>query len=323
MKESDEYWKWHGTPNCKCTVCGRSMYIRPNRLRRIKHGITCSRECASRNRSVWFRGKGNHQFGLKESLNASFKSWTRISRYGYILVHKKDHPFCSSDGMVFEHRLVVEENADLFNPKYFVEIDGKKYLKKEYDVHHKNEVKADNRVENLSVVTRAEHTRLHNLEREIVRNRKGQIVAFEKKGTPIPIGVKLFGNGKIPVRKTAGASCFDCYANEAVLIPKGTRAKVGLGFGLELPYCFEAVIRPRSGLSLKGIDCPVGTIDEDYKSEICAILVNNSGEDFAVNVGDRVCQIAVRKYEKFSFTAVDELSETQRGDGGFGSTGIK
>ena len=69
----DEIQKWHGTPNCKCVVCGKDMYIRPNRIKRAKHGVTCSKECSSKNRSKWFSGAGNHQFGLKEDLNSSFK----------------------------------------------------------------------------------------------------------------------------------------------------------------------------------------------------------------------------------------------------------
>lgn len=319
----DEIQKWHGTPNCKCVVCGKDMYIRPNRIKRAKHGVTCSKECSSKNRSKWFSGAGNHQFGLKEDLNSSFKGWKRITNYGYIKVHKKDHPFCDYRGMVFEHRLVVEENAEKFEPFYFIEINGKKYLRKEYEVHHKNEIKTDNRIENLVIVTKSEHRSIHNLESKILRCRNGQIKKFLKSGVPIPVGIKLFKNGIVPVRKTEGASCFDCFASEAVVVPKRSRSKIGLGFGLELPYLYEAVIRPRSGLSAKGIDCPIGTIDEDYKSEICAILVNNTDEDFKVEIGDRICQMKIQSYEKITFMQVDELSETERGSGGFGHTGSR
>lgn len=308
--------------NCKCIVCGKSMYVKPSRLKRVKHGITCSKECENKNRSIWFSGNGNHQFGLKEDLNSSFKSFKRISNYGYVLIHKKDHPFCDKNGMVLEHRLVVEDNADKFDSNYFVEIDGKKYLKKEYSVHHKNEIKTDNRIENLMILSKGEHTSLHNLEKRIIRDRYGKIVDFLKKGTPIPIKIKLYNDGKLPVRKTTGASCFDCYANESALIKKGQRAKIPLGFGLELPYLFEAHIRPRSGLSLKGIDVVLGTIDEDFRAEISAVVINNSDEDFQIETGDRICQLAIRQYEKICFEVVDELNESNRGENGFGSTGV-
>lgn len=307
--------------NCKCTVCGKPMYVKPSRLSRNKYGITCSKECGRKNRSRWFSGEGNHQFGLKEDLNSSFKSFKRISNYGYVLIHKKNHPFRDKNGMVFEHRLIVENNAEKFDSKYFVEIDGKKYLKKEYLVHHKNEIKTDNRIENLIILNKSEHTSLHNLEKQIIRDRYGKISKFLKKGTPIPIKIKLYNNGKLPIRKTTGAACFDCYANKSELVKKGQRVKIPLGFGLELPYLFEAQIRPRSGLSLKGIDVALGTVDEDFRAEISAVVINNSNDDYQIEIGDRICQLAIRQYEKIGFDVVDELSETERGSNGFGSSG--
>ena len=182
MKRDDEYYKWHNTPNCKCIICGKPFYLKPYQLQKRKHGATCSKECRSKNRSIWFSGEGNHQYGLKEDLNKSFKNWKKISHYGYILVHKKEHPFCTKDGFVFEHRLVVEENCDKFESKYFIEIDGKKYLRKEYEVHHKNEIKTDNRPENLMILTHSEHKKLHNAKIEIIRDSKGRIISSHKKG---------------------------------------------------------------------------------------------------------------------------------------------
>lgn len=311
------------TPNCKCIICGKDFYVRPGRLLNNKnHGFTCSKECGCKNRSLWFRGEGNHQFGLKEDLNASFKSWKRINRYGYVTVHKKDHPFCSKNGLVLEHRLIIEENADKLDSKFFIEIDGKKYLKKEYHVHHKNEIKNDNRFENLVVLTKQEHQSLHNSQKEIIRNRKGQIIASIKHNTPIPIKILIYEGGKMPLKMSSGAACFDCFSNENKIIPANDRAKVKLGFALELPYLFEALIRPRSGLSSKGIDVSLGTIDEDFRAEISAVVINNSGNSFEIKHGDRICQLAIRRFEKIEFEQVDELSDTVRGSGGFGSTGV-
>lgn len=318
----DKYYKTHGIPNCKCVICGKPMYIRPSRLCKLKHGATCSLKCGAKNRSIWFKGENNHQFGLKGNLNPTFKSDKKITNYGYIMIRSLSHPFRNKNDFVFEHRLVIEANADKFNDKYFTIINGKKYLKKEYEVHHKNEIKTDNRIENLAILTKIEHRRLHNSQCKIIRNRYGQIVALLKNGTPIPVKIKLFENGKIPTRQTAGAACFDCYSSEKIVIPKGERKKISLGFAIQLPYSFEALIRPRSGLSLKGIDCALGTIDEDFRSSISAILINNSDKNFQVNIGDRICQLAIRQYEICHFKVVNTLDETERGENGFGSTGV-
>lgn len=305
----------------KCCVCGKEFYAKPFRVKRTKHELTCSKECGRKYRSQWFSGENNHQYGLKEDKNPTFKNWKRKSTWGYILVHRKDHPFHNSSGMVLEHRLIIEENADKFDDKYFVEIDGKKYLKKEYQVHHKNEIKSDNRLENLVILTKSEHQSLHNKQREVIRRRNETIYSFQKKGEPIPVKIKLFDGGKLPTRQTSGAACFDCYSNENKIIKAHSRELIKLGFGLDLPYMFEAQIRPRSGLSKKGIDIAFGTIDEDFKFEISANIINTTDTDFEVKRYDRICQIAIKQIERMTFEIVDNLGTTDR-TGGFGSTGI-
>lgn len=140
------------------------------------------------------------------------------------------------------------------------------------------------------------------------------------------VKVKLIDGGKLPLFKTVGASCADCYARlitPYVIVPAGKRCLVSLGFALELPSDYEAVIRPRSGLTSKGIDVGIGTIDEDYRGEVKACVINNSGEDFKIENLDRICQLKIQKSEKVSFVEVTELSETERNTDGFGSTGIK
>lgn len=140
----------------------------------------------------------------------------------------------------------------------------------------------------------------------------------------VEVKIKLIGNGKMPEFKTDGAVCADCYArvDTYLTIRAGERVLVPLGFAMELPKWYEAVLRPRSGLTKKGIDNGIGTIDFDYRGECCACVINNSGKDFEVHNGDRICQIAIRKAEQVEFCAVDELSDTERGAGGFGHTGI-
>lgn len=137
------------------------------------------------------------------------------------------------------------------------------------------------------------------------------------------IKIKIVEGGVMPVYKTKGAACADCYARIDVNIPAGKRALVPLGFCIELPEGYEAEIRPRSGNSKNGVDVCQGTIDEDYRGEVMACVVNNLGAGLAVEKGSRVCQMKIQKAEQFKFAQVEELSETERGQGGFGHTGDK
>ena len=139
------------------------------------------------------------------------------------------------------------------------------------------------------------------------------------------VKIKIFEGGKKPEYKRAGDACLDCYARidcKFVTIPKGTRALIPLGFALELPADYEAVIRPRSGLTRDEIDIAIGTCDENYRGELMANVINNSDDDFRINNGDRVCQLAIREAPKVIFEVVEKLSETNRGEAGFGSTGV-
>lgn len=140
------------------------------------------------------------------------------------------------------------------------------------------------------------------------------------------IKIKLFDGGKLPEYKTSGAVCADCYTRldeQKIVIPAGSRKLVPLGFAVELPYGYELVIRPRSGLTSKGIDCAIGTIDADYRGEVLVNVINTLADDFVIQNGERICQMAIRQVPEFEFVIVDELSETERGKCGFGSTGIK
>lgn len=137
------------------------------------------------------------------------------------------------------------------------------------------------------------------------------------------VKVKLMDGGKMPEYKTKGAVCADCYARGEHIVPAGERILVPLGFAVELPHCYEMVVRPRSGFSAKGVDVAVGTVDEDYRGEVSACVINTLSESVLIKNGDRICQIAVREVPEISFTAVSELSATERGGNGFGSTGVK
>lgn len=114
--------------------------------------------------------------------------------------------------------------------------------------------------------------------------------------------------------------------NEEIILKPFQRVLVPTGLFIELPEGFEAQIRPRSGLALKyGITVlnTPGTIDADYRGEICVILINLSQDEFVIKNGERICQMIISKHEKVSWKNVEILEETTRGAGGFGHTGKK
>lgn len=147
----------------ECEICGEKVYRDPYSQKKNKH-VTCSYECSNKLKSIIYRGEGNHQYGLKGHLNASWKSDEKISFYGYKMIRMLDHPFCNSDGFVFEHRLVAEEY--LLNEENSVVIDGKRYLSPDFIVHHKDGNRLNNEVDNLQIMTLAEHTSYHAKKRK-------------------------------------------------------------------------------------------------------------------------------------------------------------
>ena len=133
---------------------------------------------------------------------------------------------------------------------------------------------------------------------------------------------------QLPAYETIASAGMDMRANitEPITIKSLERTMVPTGLFIELPVGYEAQVRPRSGLALKnGVTClnSPGTIDADYRGELKVILVNLSHDDFTINNGDRIAQMVIAKHERAEFIEVQELSETSRGKGGFGSTGVK
>jgi dUTP pyrophosphatase len=130
----------------------------------------------------------------------------------------------------------------------------------------------------------------------------------------------------LPQYQTEHSAGMDLCAtvDEPVTIKPMQRLLVPCGFSMELPFGYEAQIRARSGLALKnGISLPngIGTIDADYRGEIGVILINLGSEDFVINNGDRIAQMVITQYTHAQLSVVDDLSDTARGSGGFGSTG--
>lgn len=134
-------------------------------------------------------------------------------------------------------------------------------------------------------------------------------------------------SGFVPEYETAGSAGMDikAFLQEPVIIEPGKRALIPTGVFLEIPEGYEVQIRARSGLSVKyGIVLTngIGTIDSDYRGEIKVSLINWGEAPFTVNNGDRIAQMIAAKYERVDFELADSLNETERGDGGFGHTGI-
>lgn len=136
------------------------------------------------------------------------------------------------------------------------------------------------------------------------------------------------GHQPLPAYATAQSAGMDLRANisEPVTLRPMERRLIPTGLHIALPTGYEAQVRPRSGLALKHgitvLNTP-GTIDADYRGEVGVLLVNLSTDDFVVNDGERIAQMVISKHETADFIEVDVLDETERGEGGYGHTGVK
>ena len=143
------------------------------------------------------------------------------------------------------------------------------------------------------------------------------------------ISVKIINNSpyELPAYETHSAAGMDVRANIAEPVTLGPleRRLIPTGLRIQLPQGYECQIRPRSGLALKKgislVNTP-GTVDADYRGEIGVILINLSDEPFVVNDGERICQMVIKEYTRVDWEPVERLDETERGDGGFGHTGV-
>ena len=164
-------------------------------------------------------------------------------------------------------------------------------------------------------------------------------MAFRKQEKPkylsilepfIKMQIKIINKSQheLPNYETIASAGMDLRANiqEPITLQPLERALVKTGLFIELPIGFEAQVRPRSGLAFKKgitvLNSP-GTVDADYRGEIGVILVNLSNEAFVIENGERIAQLIIAKHERAQWIQVQDLSETSRGEGGFGSTGVK
>mgnify|MGYP002777080288 CR=1 FL=1 len=144
---------------------------------------------------------------------------------------------------------------------------------------------------------------------------------------PIEIAIRRLSNGgglPLPAYASDGAAGMDVVAAETITLRPGSRHAIATGFAMAIPLGYEVQVRPRSGLALNhGITClnSPGTIDSDYRGEVKIILANLGEDHFEVKRGDRIAQLVPAAVQRATFAEVSALPETERGAGGFGSTG--
>lgn len=143
---------------------------------------------------------------------------------------------------------------------------------------------------------------------------------------PVIVKVKkLNSEARVPTMANPGDAAFDLYSIQDCILRPGEKKLVSTGLALEIPDGYEGQVRPRSGLAIQNgvttLNTP-GTIDSGYRGEIRIILINQGDENFHIERGMRVAQLAIRPVPQVQFVEVDELKDSKRGDRGFGSTGV-
>lgn len=157
-KCSGEYATKNNPNYLPCEVCGKLAYLKKSQQNKVKHHC-CSYECSYQIRKEMYSGEGNHQYGLRGSKNSSWIDKEHVTTWGYIAVEDTEHPFRNYQNKRFEHRVIAEKY--LLTEENSVIVNGIPYLSPKFDVHHKDENKKNNSVDNLQVMTRSEHMKLH------------------------------------------------------------------------------------------------------------------------------------------------------------------
>lgn len=183
----------HGDDNTICTNCGKSFHLKPySKKKTSRHmGYFCSVKCKNEYKKIWFVGENNHQYGIRGKENASFKGNEILKQNNHLCEVEVYAPYridASKSGRVTLHRLLVEENWEKFRNDAFEEIGGQHVLKKGFQVHHIDGNHSNNSIDNLMVVTMAEHRKIHNAAYYLLRSKKtGQYVAR----IPLPVFVEF------------------------------------------------------------------------------------------------------------------------------------
>lgn len=314
VKHKDGYY------NCECKICGQKFHAKLSQIKR-GGGKYCSQKCHYIAKQEYMKGEGNHQYGLKGSLNSSWISDVRITRYGYRAIRTPDHPFRDADDYVLEHRLIAEKY--LLTDENSVEVNGKRYLSHEYVVHHINFDRLDNRVENLKVMKKSEHQRYHaSLNRQERDKKTGRFIVSDS------IKIKKVSESAIvPTRATNGSAGYDLYVDidEPVEIKAHETTMLQTNIAFSIPKGYFGAVFARSGLASKHGIRPstcVSVIDSDYRGSVGVPLHNDRDDSFVINPHERVAQIVFIPAMEYELDVVDELDVTDRDCGGFGSTGV-
>ena len=144
----------------------------------------------------------------------------------------------------------------------------------------------------------------------------------------VPVRIQRLPHGHglpLPEYATSGAAGMDVVSAEALILRPGSRVAVTTGFAVAIPAGYEIQVRPRSGLALKfgiGVANTPGTIDSDYRGEVKVLLINHGSEDFVISRGMRIAQMVIAPVTQVRILETTESSDTARGTGGFGSTGV-
>ena len=309
-QKTDEYF------NCTCPICGKRFHLKPYTVKKAKKHY-CSKACHNKGKSEYFKGENNHQYGLKGNLNATWKSDRKVSRYGYIQVRCLDHPFRDGADFVFEHRLVAEKY--LLNDDNSVIIDGKRYLSPEYIVHHINHNRQDNRVKNLEVMTKSEHSRLHTKENPMPKDAKTG--RFVKRRRKMCLRVQLDEGAFLPERAYPTDAGADLRTPKRVLLPAHEHVTIDTGVHVEIPAGYVGMVKSKSGLMVKHGILTDGTVDSGYTSSIRVCLFNHGHGYKVFEPGEKIAQLVIMPIKTPEFEHVDQITGGERGDRGFGSTG--
>jgi dUTP pyrophosphatase len=252
-------------------------------------------------------GELNHQFGVKGPENSSWVSGIRVGPNGYVLVKNYTHPYRTCDDDIRLHRLIMEHYLRATHQYRFLqEIEGGWYLNPEFDVHHVDENRLNNSLSNLEVMTRGEHTALHNA----ARSAKGKL-ADSGQST----GSQLTKN----VRLDAGLDILSCV--KTTILAGGSQI-ISTGIKINVPDGFVGLIWSRSGLSVKHkIEVGAGCIDSGYTGEVLVHLYNLGDKAYEVNIGQKIAQLLTIPVNLDFYERVASLEDSERGDNGFGSTG--
>ena len=305
--------------NAKCPICGVRFHLKESKLQKDKRHF-CSRECFKVAKKDDMKGENNHQYGLRGDKNSTWKNGRKYTNYGYYMVYAADHPFANKGHYVFEHRLVAEKY--LLTEENSIEINGKRYLKPEYCVHHKDFDRTNNDVSNLVVMTKEEHMQLHTKLNPHPRNEKGQYMKINSRFK----FRKVVETAKLPTSATDFSAGYDMYAelDEPIVLEPFTGAMIRSGVAMSIPKGYGGFIFARSGIStqrgLRPSTC-VSVIDADYRGEIGLPMFNESKVPQTIMPHERIAQIVFIPIEKPEIEIVDSLDETDRGTAGFGSTG--